>query len=162
VTFGRAAWLLPAAFAIHIAEEAPGFAAWARRHASERYTTRDFWRNNLVGMAMTLAGTALVTRTRDPRAVYPYYAAVLTQQAMFNPVFHVGTTIAFREYSPGSATSPLFLAIWALATRAALREELVSRRGVAASIAAGAAIHGWAVADQVFFAFEASDSEEAR
>jgi hypothetical protein len=32
VTFGRAAWLLPAAFAIHIAEEAPGFAAWARRH----------------------------------------------------------------------------------------------------------------------------------
>jgi uncharacterized protein with HXXEE motif len=161
VTFRRAAWLLPAAFALHIADEAPGFVVWARRHASERYTARDFWRNNVVGMAMTLAGTGLVTRTRDPRAVYPYYAAVLTQQALFNPAFHAGTTVAFGEYSPGSATSPLFLAVWALATRAALREELVSRRGVAASIAAGAAIHAWVVADQVFFAFDGHGSDEA-
>jgi hypothetical protein len=161
VTFRRAAGLLPAAFAVHIAEEAPGFVAWARRHASERYTARDFWRNNLVGMAMTLAGTALVARTSDPRVVYPYYAAVLTQQALFNRVFHAGTTVAFRAYSPGVATSPLFVAVWALATRALLRERLASRQGVAASIAAGGAIHAWAVADQVFFAFDGRTSDEA-
>jgi hypothetical protein len=34
VTFRRAACLLPAAFAVHAAEDAPGFVAWARRHAS--------------------------------------------------------------------------------------------------------------------------------
>jgi hypothetical protein len=110
---------------------------------------------------MPLAGTTLVTRTTDRRLVYPWYAAVLTRQALFNPVFHAGTTVAFREYSPGVATSPLFLAVWALATRAALRERLASRRGVAVSIAAGAAIQGWAVADQVFFAFDGRGSDEA-
>jgi len=67
VTFRRAAWLLPAAFAVHAAEEAPGFVAWARRHASERYAARDFWRNNQVAMA--LAGTAVVVR--DRRTVAP-------------------------------------------------------------------------------------------
>jgi Protein of unknown function with HXXEE motif len=154
MTFRRAAWLLPAAFAVHVAEESQGFTAWAQRHASPRYSRRDFWRNNAVGMAMTLAGTALVTRTRDPRAVYPYYTAVLTQQALFNPAFHSATTVAWRTYSPGLATSVLFLPVWVLATRAALREDLVSRRGVAASIGVGAAIHAWAVADQVFFAFD--------
>jgi hypothetical protein len=153
VTFRRAAWLLPAAFAVHVAEEAPGFVAWAQRHASPRYSRRDFWRNNALGMAMTLAGTALVTRTRDRRVVYPWHAAVLTQQALFNPAFHAGTTVAWRAYSPGLVTSPLFLAVWGLTTRAALREGLISSPGLAASIAVGAAIHAWAVADQVFFVF---------
>ena len=37
-------------------------------------------------------------------AAYPYYAVVLTQQALFNPVFHAGTTVAWGRYSPGLAT----------------------------------------------------------
>ena len=41
-----AARLLPAAFGLHVLEEAPGFTGWARRHASERYTQRDFVRKN--------------------------------------------------------------------------------------------------------------------
>ena len=59
-------------------------------------------------------------------------------------------------------TSPLFLAVWALATRAALRERLASRRGVAVSIAAGGAIHAWAVADQVFFAWPRLGTHQCR
>jgi hypothetical protein len=154
VTFRRTAWLLPAAFAAHVAEEAPGFTAWAQRNASPRYTARDFWRNNALGMAMTLAATPLVARSRDRRLLYPYYAAVLTQQALFNPIFHAGTTVAFREYSPGLVSAlVLFIPLWDRATRAALREGLVTRRGVALSIATAGAIHAVAVANQVFFAF---------
>ena len=51
--FDRRAWLLPVVFAAHVAEEAPGFTDWARRHASERYTQADFLRNNAAGLALT-------------------------------------------------------------------------------------------------------------
>jgi hypothetical protein len=31
-SFAATAWLLPAALALHVVEEAPGFAEWARRN----------------------------------------------------------------------------------------------------------------------------------
>jgi hypothetical protein len=150
VSFGRAAWLLPAAFAVHVAEEAPGFTAWAQRHASARYTAGDFWRNNALGMAMSLATAPVAAGTRDRRVAYAWYTVVLTQQAVFNPVFHLATTAAFRTYSPGLATSLLFLPVWAGATRAGLREGLLSARGVGVGVAIAGAIHAAAVAQQVF------------
>jgi hypothetical protein len=161
MTFRRAAWLLPAAFALHVAEEAPGFTAWVRRHASPRYSKRDFWRNNALGMAMTLAATPLAVRARDRRVAYAYYIVVLTQQALFNPAFHAATTMAWRTYSPGLASSLLFLPLWAQATRAALREERVTPRGVGVAVVAAGALHAWVVADQVFFAFARQSAASA-
>jgi hypothetical protein len=31
-------WWFPVVLALHVLEEAPGFTAWARQHASDRYT----------------------------------------------------------------------------------------------------------------------------
>jgi hypothetical protein len=146
----RAARLLPAAYALHVAEEAPGFAAWVRRHAAVDYTQREFARINALGFAGTVLAGALVDRGGGlGRAAY--YTAILTAQALWNPVFHVGTTLAWREYSPGLATSlALFVPLWTSATRGALHSGALTRRQVRAGIVVGGAMHAATVASTVF------------
>jgi hypothetical protein len=62
-SFNRTAWLFPLLLAVHVAEErAGGFTPWAQKFASPR----------------------------NRRVFFGYYAAVLTQQAVFNPIFHAG------------------------------------------------------------------------
>ena len=41
-----ALWAFPAAYALHVAQEAPGFVDWARRHASPSHSRVDFVRIN--------------------------------------------------------------------------------------------------------------------
>jgi hypothetical protein len=151
-TLRQAVWALPAVFAIHVAEEAPGFTRWARRHASPHYSQRDFVRNNAAGLVMTLAATAAVARRPSRAAVFGYFATVLTQQALWNTVFHVGTTVAYRSYSPGVVTSVGgFLPLWWRLSCLARGERLLSSRGALAAAAIGGAIHATAVAQQVYF-----------
>jgi hypothetical protein len=149
--FRRAVWLFPVAFAAHVLEEAPGFTAWARRHGSRRYTHADFVRNNAVGIAMTVAGTALVSRELSRSAVFGYFAIVLTQQALFNSLFHAGTTVAYREYSPGLVTAVGgFLPVWWHLSRLARQEELLTRSGAIWAAGIGGALHAGAVVQQVY------------
>jgi Protein of unknown function with HXXEE motif len=144
LTFDRLLWLFPAAFAAHVAEEAPGFTRWAQQHARRDYTQREFIRNNLAGVLLTLAGTYAATR-RPRRGARTVYASVLTQQAVGNALFHAATR------APGVATSVgLVLPLWALITRAGLRERVVTRRSLAASLLVGSAIHALAVRAQVY------------
>jgi hypothetical protein len=149
--FRRAAWLLPAILALHVAEEAPGFAAWARRNAWAGYTDRDFRRINAAGLALTVAATLAVTHTRNRAVFFVYHAGLASQQALWNPVFHAGTTAAYREYSPGVVSAVgLFPMTWALLTGTATREGRMTRRAAWASAALGAAMHAAAVAQQVY------------
>jgi hypothetical protein len=151
LTFDQGIWLFPPAFALHVLEEAPGFTRWARRHASERYTQRDFIRNNAAGIVMAVAETWLVSRFRSRTIVFLYFATLVSQQIPFNAAFHAGTTVAFRTYSPGLVTSMAQLPLWHYLSRLARREGLLSRRGSVAATAIGGVIHGAAVAQQVFF-----------
>ena len=77
-------WLVPPAFAAHVAEEAPGFTSWARRNTSKRYTQRDFVRNNAFGAILTVAATALAARSRDRRvgtaAASVFHALIVAEQ----------------------------------------------------------------------------------
>jgi hypothetical protein len=149
--FTRAVWLFPVVFAAHVLEEAPGFAAWVRRHGSTRYTQADFARNNALGLAMTIAGTRVVSRWPTRPAVFSYFAVVLTQQALFNTLFHSGSTVAYREYSPGLVSAALgFLPLWWHLTRLARREDLLSESGAWIAAAIGGAIHVTAVIQQVY------------
>ena len=143
--------LFPATLALHVMEEAPGFSQWARRHASPAYTQADFLRINTVGLVSTAALTRAVAGRRSRLAFVAWWSLVLTQQALFNPVFHVGTTVAWRERSPGVVTSVLlFLPLWAAITARALRDGLLTRRTAFAGAAAGGALHAAAVRQQVF------------
>lgn len=150
--FRRAASLLPAAFAVHVVEEAPGFTDWVNRYASERYASDDFVRNNALGLLLTTGATLVVTRTSNRTVFFVFYSAILTQQALWNTVFHIGSTAGFSAYSPGLVTSVLlFVPVWWKLTRLALNEGLISRRGVAVATLIGGLIHGAVVARQVFF-----------
>jgi hypothetical protein len=149
--FRRAVWLFPVAFAAHVLEEAPGFTAWARRHGSSRYTQSDFIRNDALGLAMTLAGTWVVSRAPSRPAVFGYFAIVLTQQALFNTLFHSGTTVAYREYSPGLATAlGGFLPLWWHLSRLARREGLISGFNARLAAGIGGAVHATAIVQQVY------------
>ena len=130
---------------------APGFASWARRNAWDGYRDADFVRINAAGLAFTGLATLLVTRTRSRALFLAYHAAMVSQQALWNPVFHAGTTVAYREYSPGVVSAVmLFPATWALLTRAAIREGRLTRRAAWLSAALGAPLHAAAVAQQVY------------
>jgi hypothetical protein len=136
---------------VHVAEEAPGFTAWARRNASARYTQRDFVHNNLLGLASTIAVTTLVTRGRSRALDLAYYTLVVTQQAVFNAVFHATATVTFGEYSPGLVTSILNVSLWLRLTRAAISERRLTTRDVVACTAVAGVVHAGVVARQVFF-----------
>jgi hypothetical protein len=147
----RTIWLLPPAFSVHVLEESAGFTAWVQRHGRRDYTRADFVRINASGLAVTLLSTAAVTRWPGRRRFAAYYALIATQQALFNPVFHVGSGAASGEWSPGTVTAVvLFLPLWWRVTRAARRDGILSRRAMAAGIAVGGAVHAAAVANQVF------------
>jgi len=82
-------WAFPPAFALHVADEAPGFTRWARRHASPEYTRADFARINGAGFGLALATTALARRAgllerRDVAAALalggPVHAAAVARQ----------------------------------------------------------------------------------
>jgi Protein of unknown function with HXXEE motif len=149
--FSRIAPLFPAVFALHVLEEAPGFAAWARRHGSPRYTQRDFVRNNALGLAMTVVATRLIRRDPSRGMVFGYFSLVLTPQALFNTVFHVGTTVVYREYSPGVVTAVAgFLPLWWRLSRQARQERLITRGGALWAGAIGGAVHAAAVVQQVY------------
>ena len=152
LTFHEAVWLLPAAFVVHVLEEAPGFTEWVNQYASERYTSDDFVRNNMLGLLLSVGATLVVTRTRNRNVFLLFYSTILTQQALWNTVFHVGSTAGFSAYSPGLVSSLLlFIPLWWQLTRLALSEGLISGRGVAVATMIAGLIHGVVVAQQVFF-----------
>jgi hypothetical protein len=149
--FRRLAWALPAAYVVHVAEEAPRFTRWAQRNASQRYSQRDFVRNNALGFLTTAAATLAVTRIERRKLDLTYFTLVVTQQAAFNAVFHSATTVAFGEYSPGLVTSILHLPLWRHLTRAAVAERRLTTRDVVACTIIAGAVHAIVVARQVFF-----------
>ena len=147
----RTMLLLPPAFGVHVAEEAGGFTTWVQRHGRRDYSRADFVQINASGLLLTLLATAAVRRWPGRRLFAAYYGLIVTQQALFNPAFHVGSGVATGDWSPGTATAVvLFLPLWWRVTRAALRDGVLSRRAMAAGVALGGVVHAAAVADQVF------------
>jgi Protein of unknown function with HXXEE motif len=149
MTFRTIARALPVAFLVHVVEEAPGFTAWVRRNASPRYSQGNFVRNNALGFLLTAAAT-IVTRRRSRSLDLAYYTLVVTQQALFNAVFHSVGAAAYGEYSPGLATSILTVPLWAGLTRAAVAERRLTQRQVFACTVLAGAVHAGVVARQVF------------
>jgi hypothetical protein len=151
MTFRRLTWVFPAAYLAHLAEEAPGFTSWVQRNTSERYTQRDFVTINGLGFLSTVAATCAVNRGERRALDLAYYTLVITQQAVFNAVFHAAATLAYREYSPGLVTSVLQLPLWRRLTSAALAERRLGPRDVVACTAVAGLVHAAVVARQVFF-----------
>lgn len=142
---------VPGSYVVHVVGEAPGFTAWARRNASGRYTQTDFVCNNALGFVSTLAVTAAIARSERRALGLAYYTLVVSQQAVFNALFHAGTTLAYGEYSPGVVSSVLTVPLWRRLTRAALAERRLSKRDVIACTCVAGAVHAGVVAHQSYF-----------
>jgi hypothetical protein len=147
----RGLWLLPAAFALHVLEESAGFTEWVRRNGRADYSMDDFVQINATGLVLTIGATLAVARRPGRGLFAAYYALLVTQQALFNPLFHVGSTVAYRDWSPGTASAVvLFPPLWWRLTRRALRDRMLGVGGMSVGIAVGGAVHAAAVANQVF------------
>lgn len=97
------------------------------------------------------SATAAVIRSDNRTLQMAYYTVVVTQQPLFNAVFHAVSPIAFRQYSPGLITSLLNSGLWRRLTRSALAEDRIAKRDLPACIVAAGALHAAVVARQVFF-----------
>jgi len=141
--FYRMIWLLPVAFALHLAEEVltgyPAYATEVTGHAMELPTF-------LVGNILFIAIMTLLTRwaatTRKPNAIF-WMLAWAAANLFWNFVYHLVSVVIHDRNSPGLVTGtlvylPLSLAVW----HAALAEKQIRCTWLAGAIAIGGVFMG--------------------
>ena len=135
----RLGWLLPASYAVHVAEEwrgGEGFPAWFSRVTGAELSGEKFLALNAFALAGMTLGVALVMRYRKLRWLLVGFAAV----ELLNALAHVAASAVTRSYSPGLVSGVLLwlpLGAWALA---AGRKDL-SRRDFGVGLATGLLMH---------------------
>jgi hypothetical protein len=105
--FRRLIWLMPAAFALHIAEEyAGGFPAWATNVLGGSFNNLAFALNNAVFMALLLTLTVWTSITGSRLATF-LLIVWASGNIFWDALFHVLMTAALDRYSPGLITSSI-------------------------------------------------------
>lgn len=131
--------LLPGAYLLHLAEEVwggPGFVAWASRHLSPGFTASRFLAINALAWPAMLAATLVAIRGPGQRWIVVSLATVL----LLNGALHLGSTLAFGTYSPGTVSGVLvYLPLGAAALRRGAREAAPGSVGPAVWL--GLALH---------------------
>ena len=150
-TIQQAVWLFPACIAVHFLEEAFGFATWARSHISPRYTYAHWRKVHGLGLVSALAASAVVSLWTRPVPKFLFTALFLTPM-VFNSLFHLGTSVFFRRYSPGTTSAlVLFPAVCWHVVSTSSHAGLLSAGGVLAATVIGAAFHTIDLASTTFF-----------
>lgn len=136
--YPRLIWLLPAAFTLHVMEEAPGFASWVEGTIHGHMNPVAFYVNNAVFMAILVGLCGFAARRRTPLATGALFV-MAAGQFFWNAVFHLYTTIAFHAYSPGVVTATfLYVPLFLYLAYVAVRERFVSPGAIAVSMPVGA------------------------
>lgn len=136
-------------FALHVLEEAPQFTAWVNKYASEKFTYGDFIRNNAFGMIMGVVLCVLVYLFPSRPIVFLFFLAGLWQ-AIFNTLFHVGTTAVYGAYLPGLITSTLYPVLFYYLSHLAYHGGLLSDTSAIISFVSAGVIHIFVVAKQIY------------
>lgn len=141
MNFRQIVWLMPAAFAVHIAEEfAGGFPAWVGFVVGSPMPLPVFLLNNAVFMLVLVGLTAWAT-VRPGRLPAFLLLAWASGNLFWNFVFHLMTTVLFDRYSPGLVTAVLlYFPLSAAVARAALREGVLATGQFLGAVAIGAAL----------------------
>lgn len=141
MTFRRIVWLMPAAFAVHIVEEAVGgFPAWVGLVVGRPMSSADFLLNNAAFMGVLVSLTAWAT-IRPGRLPAFLLVAWASGNLFWNFVFHLVTTVLLDRYSPGLVSAvllyfPLSVAVaWAV-----LRERVLGTGRFLGAVSIGAAL----------------------
>lgn len=105
--FRRVIWLLPLAFASHIAEEYLGnFPGWVKNVVGGSFNNEAFAANNAAFFAIMVALTAWTSRTGSRRAS-TLLILWASGNVFWDALFHVGMTAATDRYSPGLVTAAI-------------------------------------------------------
>jgi len=144
--FYRLIWLMPAAFAFHIAEEwLGGFAGWVTHVVGGAMSDQVFIENNAFFMAVMLALTffAAFARTRWTAVVLIVWSSA---NLFWDAVFHLFATAWWSVYSPGLVTATLFyLPISYVVGRASLKDGVMTRADFIGACTAGAALMAFVI-----------------
>lgn len=129
-------WLPLVTFLAHVVEEFAEFPAWATRHFG--VTSRAWYVYSHVPLVATLAIVCALADRAAPRTVWPILATAAQWVLATNAVFHLATTVRFRERSPGVVTGTLLFLPATVAMFAWTAEgELLTADQVALAIALG-------------------------
>lgn len=151
MTFVDALALFPVVQAAHVWEEWPGFPRWARRHASSRYTDREYLATHALAVASAIAVVLLVRSFPNRQVVFAVFALALGPGIACNAVFHLGATLISREDRPGAVTGLVLyapLAMWLIVL--IVREGLLSSTAVAVALVIASMCHTLEVGHNVF------------
>lgn len=137
---------LPIVFAIHVAEEAPGFVAWFNSLVTPGITQRLFLSVNATALLITLAIASLVATSRNA-GVCIVAVAWVGLLMLANGALHLVGTLVHLRYSPGVITgSLLYLPLSILFMKAVVRECAIPWRTVLLAALVGGVpmyIHGY-------------------
>ena len=151
VTIHQAIWLFPACVAAHFGEEATGFANWASRNISTRYTWAHWRRIHGTGMLFAVAAAASLAHWMLPVTAFLFTALFLTPM-VFNALFHAAASVYFRSYSPGTASALVLFPplCWYLVSQFSDAGLLAAPSALGAAVV-GAAFHYVDLASTTFF-----------
>ena len=154
LSFRQAVWLIPLGFMLHVAEEWPGFTAWANRYASDRFTQRDYVVIHLSGIAGALLVAVILASLPTRGLTFLAFALFFLPAMFWNVFFHAGATVLCRAYCPGLVTAVcLYPLVVYWVTRAAFRDGLLDAGTAGAALLIAGAFHLWEVGHNVFKAW---------
>jgi hypothetical protein len=123
-------------FLLHCAEEFPRFPAWATRHFGA--TSRPYYVYSHIPLIASVVTTSLLASTSPPGTVWPLLATAGQWVLFTNGLFHLVTTILFREYSPGVVTGTLlFFPATAYVLDRTVRGDLLTPAQIGLALALG-------------------------
>lgn len=96
----------PVIFAIHVAEEAPGFVDWVNALMRPPITPELFYAVNAAGLLITLLVTA-ATAVGGTRAAAWFALGWLSFLMLANAIFHITAAAMQGGYAPGSVSAAL-------------------------------------------------------
>jgi hypothetical protein len=98
-------WIPCVVFVVHVLEEVPRFPAWATKHFAPM--SRAWFVYSHVPLLAGIIYVCAQAQAAAPGSGWVLFAFALQWALGINVLFHVGTTIWFREYSPGLVTALL-------------------------------------------------------
>jgi hypothetical protein len=129
IPFRRLIWAIPVAYAVHVADQgATGFAGWFSTNFGGAMDPTAFALSTLGIMAVAVGLTAwtAMTMAKPLIVLLILWSSV---HMIWDPLFHIGATVAQHRYSPGLASACLVclpLGLWI--TAATVRQGLMSPR----------------------------------
>ena len=135
-------WLITIQWLAHFADEwLFGLPAWCTRHFEP--LPGSFWIIAMIVVTMPMIMLGWTASRPSSGTATRLFCAAVQMLFLSNACFHVITTFAFGEYSPGTATGvvlflPLSLVVW----RVVLREPGVTRSSFTTALVAGFVLHG--------------------